>query len=82
MMKRTTVSADPDDLATLEYEAKLRGVSLTSILREAVAEYAAEVRSSHLPHFGIGRGGPDLSQASVDDKEAPYRTQFGDGDAE
>lgn len=81
MMKRTTVSADPDDLATLEYEAKRRGVSLTLVLREAVAEYAAEVRSARKPSFGIGRGGPDLSQASVDDEEAPYRTEMGDNDA-
>ncbi len=75
MMKRTTVSADPDDLATLEYEAKRRGVSLTHVLREAVAEYAAEVRSSHLPSFGIARGGPDLSQLTVDDEVSPIVDQ-------
>ena len=79
-MKRTTVSADPDDLTTLEYEAKRRGVSLTHVLREAVAQYAAQVRTARKPHFGIGRGGPDLSQASVDDEEAPYRTEPGDDD--
>jgi hypothetical protein len=77
MMKRTTVSADPDDMAVIEYEAKRRGVSLTLVLREAVAVYAAEVRSSHLPHFGIGRGDPGLSQASVDDEDAPFRDRFG-----
>jgi hypothetical protein len=77
MMKRTTVSADSSDLETLEYEARRRGVSLNRVLREAVAEYAQEVRAARKPHFGIGRGGPDLSQASVDDVEAPYRT---DGD--
>jgi ribbon-helix-helix CopG family protein len=80
MMRRTTVSADRDDLATLEYEAKRRGVSLTHILREAVAEYAAGVRTARKPSFGIGRGGPDLAQASVDDEEAPYRTEPSDRD--
>lgn len=80
MMKRTTVSAYPDDLATLEYEAKRRGVSLTQVLREAVAEYAAGLRSARRPSFGIARGGPDLAQASVDDEEAPFRTEPGDDD--
>jgi hypothetical protein len=78
MVRRTTVSADPDDLETLEYEARRRGVSLNHVLREAVAEYAQEVRAARTPHFGIGRGGPDLSQTSADDVEAPYRTEIGD----
>jgi hypothetical protein len=43
------------------------------MLREAVAEYAAEVRTRHKPRFGIARGGPDLAQLSVDDEDAPYR---------
>jgi hypothetical protein len=77
MMKRTTVSADPADLEILEYEARRRGVSLTHVLREAVAEYADDVRTAHKPHFGIGRGGPDLSQESVDDEESPILDQSG-----
>jgi hypothetical protein len=80
MVKRTTVSADPDDLAILEYEAKRRGVSLTHVLREAVAQYAAEVRTARKPSFGIGRGDPGLSQASVDDEVAPIVDQAGDRD--
>jgi hypothetical protein len=78
MMKRTTVSANPGDLETLEYEARRRGVSLNFVLREAVEKYAREVRAARKPHFGIGRGGPDLSQMSVDDVEAPHRTEIGD----
>jgi hypothetical protein len=81
MMKRTTVSADPDDLATLEYEAKRRGVSLTLVLREAVAEYAAEVRSARKPSFGIGRGDPNLSQMTVDDEVSPIVDQSNRRDA-
>lgn len=80
MMKRTTVSADPNDLELLEYEAKRRGVSLNHVLREAVAEYARELRTARKPRFGIGRGGADLSQASVDDKYAPFRTERDDSD--
>ena len=78
MMKRTTVSADSDDLAILEYEAKRRGVSLTQVLREALAEYAAEVRAARKPSFGIAHGDPGLSQASVDDEVAPIVDQPGD----
>jgi hypothetical protein len=70
-MKRTTVSADPDDLYILEAEARRRGVSLTHVLREAVAEYAAEIRTARKPSFGIARGDPGLSQMSVDDEVSP-----------
>jgi hypothetical protein len=77
MVKRTTVSADSDDMAVIEYEAKRRGVSVTFVLREAVAVYAAEVRTARRPSFGIGHGGPDLAQASVDDEEAPIVDQSG-----
>ena len=38
MMRRTTVSADQDALATLEAEARRRGVSLTALLAEAVED--------------------------------------------
>jgi hypothetical protein len=78
MMKRTTVAADPHDLEILEYEARRRGVSLTRVLREAVAEYAAGVRTSRMPSFGIGHGGPNLSQETVDDELSPIIDQSGD----
>jgi hypothetical protein len=71
MMKRTTVSADSDDMAVIEYEAKRRGVSVTLVLREAVTEYAAGIRTTRMPSFGIGHGGPDLSQETVDDEVSP-----------
>lgn len=73
MVKRTTVSADEDDLATLEREAQRRGVPLSRMLREAVMEYAAEIRSANRPRFGYASGDPGLSQESVDDEQAPYR---------
>jgi hypothetical protein len=44
---------------------------MARLLREAVAEYAAELRTSRRPSFGIARGDPGLSQASVDDEVSP-----------
>jgi len=72
MVKRTTVSAEEDDLAILEREAKRRGVSLSLMLREAVAEYAAEVRQANKPRFGYASGPSNLAQESADDEDAPY----------
>ena len=65
-------------MAVIEYEAKRRGVSLNLVLREALAVYAAEVRTSRMPSFGIGHGGPDLSQETVDDEVSPIIDRAGD----
>jgi hypothetical protein len=65
-------------MAVIEYEAKRRGVSLNLVLREAVAVYAAGIRTSRMPSFGIGHGGPDLSQETVDDEVSPIIDQSGD----
>jgi hypothetical protein len=73
MVKRTTVSADDDDLATLEREGQRRGVSLSQMLREAVVEYAAEIRAANAPRFGVARGPGHLSEASAVDQDAPIR---------
>ncbi len=70
-MKRTTVSANDDDYLVLEREAERRGVPLAHILREAVMEYAAEVRAARKPRLGIASGDPGLSQESVDDELSP-----------
>ncbi|CAN5907960.1 hypothetical protein BH23ACT2_BH23ACT2_21580 [soil metagenome] len=69
--RRTTLSADGDDLATLEGEARRRGVSLAQVLREMVARQAAEVRQERAPRFGLGRGDGAISQDSVDDEDSP-----------
>lgn len=74
--KRTTVSADADDLATIEYEAHRRGVPVSRVLREAVMEYAAQIRTTRKPRFGVAQGGEGVAQASVDDEDAPHRAQF------
>jgi hypothetical protein len=77
MTRRTTLSADADDLAVLESEARRRGVSLARVLRELVAEKAAEMRRTNRPTFGIVSLGPvdgtSLSELSWRDEDAPAR---------
>lgn len=71
--RRTTLSADADDLAVLEGEARRRGVSLAQVLRDTVAERAHELRSQRRPRFGLGHGDGNLARDSVDDEDAPAR---------
>jgi hypothetical protein len=54
-LKRTTVTARRDSLATLENEAVRRGVSLSALLAEAVDEKAAGIRAGRRPRVGMGR---------------------------
>lgn len=54
MHRRTTVTAAPDVLRTLEAEADRRGVSLATVLREAVEEKARALRLRR-PHVGVAR---------------------------
>ena len=71
--RRTTVTADADDLAVLQAEARRRGVPLSQVLREAVARQAETLRTERRPRFGVGRGDPDLSMTSVEDEASPGR---------
>jgi hypothetical protein len=72
MIRRTTLSADSADLAVMEAEARRRGVSLATVLREVVAE-AAETRRATAPHprWGVFKGEHDLAQRSADDESSP-----------
>jgi hypothetical protein len=72
-VRRTTLAAEHDDLALLEAEARRRGVSLARVLREVVAEKAAELRRQRRPRFGVGTGGVRIAQLSVEDEESPAR---------
>lgn len=64
-MRRTTVSAPPDVLRTLEAEAHRRGVPLTAVLCEAVEEKAKALRAARRPRFGVARSTDGRSAADV-----------------
>jgi hypothetical protein len=52
-MRRTTVTAPAESLATLEAEADRRGVSLTAVIAEAIDEKAEALRVRRRPRVGI-----------------------------
>jgi hypothetical protein len=56
-MRRTTVAAPIDALATLEAEARRRQVALTVLLSEAVVEKAGALRRGRRPRVGTGASG-------------------------
>jgi hypothetical protein len=72
-LRRTTVSAEQDDLAVLEAEARKRGVSLTHVLREAVEREAGRLREGSAPRFGIVQGDGNATRAIAADEHAPVR---------
>lgn len=72
MDERTTVTADADDLAVLRDEARRRGVSLSSILRQAVSQQAAAVRARRRPRIGIGHSGSGAARAASQHPDEPY----------
>ena len=65
MNRRTTVSAPEEALDTLQAEAVRRGVSLTTLLSEAVSEKAASLRSERRPRLGVGASTDGRSAAAV-----------------
>jgi hypothetical protein len=65
MNQRTTVTAAAEDLGTLRAEADRRGVSLNTILREAVEEKARTLRSSRRPRVGVARSTDGQHAADV-----------------
>jgi len=65
MNRRTTVSAPSEALDTLRAEAHRRGVSLTTILAEAVSEKAESLRSERRPRLGVGASSDGRSAAAV-----------------
>lgn len=77
MTRRTTLSADEDDLALLEAEARRREVSLALVLRELVAKEANALRRGRRPRFGIARSEAGAAQAAARDEHAPVRERRG-----
>lgn len=69
-MRRTTISARREDLATLEAEAGRQGIPLTVLVAEAIAEKAADLRSRQRPRLGVahssdGRSAGELTSEPV-----------------
>lgn len=64
-LRRTTVSALPSTIATLEAEARRRSVPLAVLLREAVEEKAESLRRSRRPRVGVARSNDGRSAAEV-----------------
>ena len=64
-LRRTTVSAPPATIRTLEAEAQRRSVPLTTLLREAVEEKAESLRRSRRPRVGVARSSDGRSAAEV-----------------
>jgi len=64
-LRRTTVSASPATLRTLEAEAVRRSVPLATVLREAVEEKAQALRERRRPRVGVARSTDGRSAADV-----------------
>lgn len=64
-LRRTTVSAPPATISTLEAEARRRSVPLATVLREAVEEKAESLRTSRRPRVGVARSNDGRSAADV-----------------
>jgi len=64
-LRRTTVSALPATIRTLEAEAQRRSVPLAALLREAVEEKAESLRRSRRPRVGVARSSDGRSAAEV-----------------
>ena len=74
-MRRTTITAREESLATLEGEARRRSVPLSAIVAEAIDEKAVAIRGRRRPRLGIGRSTDGLSAAELTGEpvaEPPY----------
>jgi len=76
MTQRTTLAAEKDDLDTLRSEAKRRGVSLSRLLRDIVAQQAKRLRDRRRPRIGIVRGGRGVARDSVDHEDRPAAQRY------
>lgn len=75
-IRRTTITAPAEALATLEIEAQRRGVPMTVVAAEAVVEKAEALRRSRRPRLGTGASGgrsPGAAQAAADAVADPPR---------
>ena len=64
-MRRTTVTAPREAMATLEAEARRRGVPLATVFAEAVTEKAAAIRAARRPRVAVARSTDGRSAAEI-----------------
>ncbi len=64
-VRRTTVAARRSSLDTLEAEARRRGVSLSTIMAEAIDEKASSLHASRRPRLGVARSTDGRSAAEL-----------------
>lgn len=74
-VRRTTVVARDEDLATIAHEARSRGLSLGRMLGEVVAERAEELRHDRRPRLATFRADVSIAKAAEEDKPQarPFR---------
>jgi hypothetical protein len=78
MERRTTVTAQEDDLAVIATDARLRGIALSRALGELVAERAALLRQRRRPRLGTFRSGSTVGIAALmeSNPDAPAAQPF------
>lgn len=64
-IRRTTVAAKRESLATLEAEARRRGISLSTVMAEAIDEKAKALHTARRPRFGVARSTDGLAAAEL-----------------
>jgi hypothetical protein len=72
-IRRTTVAAKSSSLQTLEGEARRRGVSLSSVMAEAIDEKARALNSARRPRLGVARSTDGRSAAEVTAEPIAHR---------
>jgi predicted CopG family antitoxin len=72
-MKRTTIVADDQTMATLKRLAEERGVSFSEVVREALAEKARELRVKPRS-LGVGKAARSNTAAVLATRRIPPRS--------
>lgn len=74
-VRRTTVVAHEEDLATIAHEAQSRGLSLGRMLGEVVAEHAQELRRDRRPRLATFHSDVGIAEAMQEEKPQarPFR---------
>ncbi len=76
MMRRTTITAEAEDVETLRREARRQGISLARLMGAVVATKAAEIRAARRPRVALFRSEGGIADASVEDEHAPAAAPY------